>query len=71
MNHCSIIIPVMKSPNPNGESSGVNRNLEEEIWRQNTTTLCQATIKCFRNMEARAMLIKSKLKCHRFSERYF
>ena len=30
MNHCSITIPVMKSLNPNGESSGVNRNLEEE-----------------------------------------
>ena len=30
MNHCSITILVMKSLNPNGESSGVNRNLEEE-----------------------------------------
>ena len=30
MNYCSITIPVMMSHNAYGESSGVNRNLEEE-----------------------------------------
>ena len=30
MIYCSIRIPDMMTPNANGESSGVNRNLEEE-----------------------------------------
>ena len=30
INYCSIIILDMTTPNANGESSGVNRNLEEE-----------------------------------------
>ena len=30
VNYCSIIHPDMMTPNANGESAGVNRNLEEE-----------------------------------------
>ena len=43
MNYCSIIIPDMTTLNANGESSGVNRNLEEEAHyletEYNTNTL--------------------------------